>query len=1004
MMAPVVVSHGSRLVGRDAELQQLASWLGLEGSASDPSPATGPDAPPAAVLLAGDAGVGKTRLTRALGERAVSEGWRVDAGHCLDFADSALPYLPFSEILGRLERDLPDVVAEVVAAHPALARLQPGRRMRSTGSDDSTDLGRGDLLPAVHALLEAVAAERPYLVVVEDAHWADQSTRDLLSFLFTRATTGRIALLVSYRSDDLHRRHPLRRQLTTWARDAHRLPLEPLPPRDLRRLVRSLVRNLAGSGPRVSEAEIAAIVDRADGNAFFAEELVVAATGEGGAALPDDLADLLLVRLDLLDDDATQVVRAASVSGRRVSHALLAAASSLSADRLEQAVRHAVEMNVLEPRSDEAYVFRHALLAEAVYDDLLPGERVRLHGAYASAILDHRAPGSAAELARHARLGNDPATALRACVEAGGDAMRVGAPEEAAQHYQHAVELLGAPGTEDFDAEALADLVRRAADALIAAGHIERAIALVRDQLDQLPADATDAVRGQMITALATAIGMSDTAEDLVGMTREAVRLTATAPVVARVRALSFNARALVGYGDRDEARQVALEAYGLAEKHDLPRLASDALATLVGLDRHGPVEEVARSLEDVVARARKARAVNAELRALYFLGILHLERAEHDEAADAFARGVRRGAAAGTPWAPYAFDCRFQLARVAMERGDWGGVDDLTDMAGQSPPPLNEALLLTLRARLAAARGESDAQRIARSVRPWWSADGLVAIGGATAELTLAEHARDTAAALGVYDDVVRAATLTWREFFQARLRLAAITLGVLATAAQGDAGAGLGEEERAALSPRAAGLRRDGQRVLADVREADVPFGPEGLAWEARLEAEWLRWRWVTDVDPPAAAELAAAWRLAEERTEAAHDRTLLAQVRARLAGVLHATGDAEGAKEAALAARRTADVLGLAPLLTTLGAGSRPSAAGAPTGRTRAPAAALTSREREILGLVAQGRTNGEIARRLYISVKTVSVHVSNILGKLGASGRTEAAAIAHRDGLL
>lgn len=997
MMAPVVVSHGSRLVGRDAELQQLASWLGLGDED------TRHHGPPTAVLLAGDAGVGKTRLTRALGERAVAAGWRVDAGHCLDFADSALPYLPFSEILGRLERDLPDVVADVVTAHPALARLQPGRRMRSGGSDDATDLGRGDLLPALHALLEAVAAHQPYLVVVEDAHWADQATRDLLSFLFTRSTTGRIALLVSYRSDDLHRRHPLRRQLTTWARDVHRLPLDPLAPRELRRLVRGLPRR----GTTLTEAEIAAIVDRADGNAFFAEELVVAATGETGAALPEDLADLLLVRLDLLDDDATQVVRAASASGRRVSHALLAAASSLDADRLEQALRHAVEMNVLEPRSGEAYVFRHALLAEAVYDDLLPGERVRLHAAYAAAILDGRAPGSAAELARHARLGNDPATALRACVEAGGDAMRVGAPDEAAQHYQHAVELLGAPGTEDFDADALADLVRRASDALIAAGHIERAIALVRDQLDQLdqlPADATDAVRGQMITALATAIGMTDTTEDLVAMTREAVRLTAAAPVVVRVRALSFHARALVGYGDRDEARQVALEAYGLAEKHDLPRLASDALATLVGLDRHGPVEEVTRSLEDVVKRARTARAVSAELRALYFLGLLHLERAEHEQAADAFARGVRRGAASGQPWAPYAFDCRLLLARVAMERGDWGGVEDLTDMAGQSPPPLNEALLLTLRARLAAARGDADAARLARAVRPWWSADGLVAIGGATAELTLAEHERDAAAALTIYAEAVHAATLTWREFFQARLRLAALTLGVLGTAARGEAGAGLGEEERAALAPRAEGLRRDGLRVLADVREAGVPFGPEGLAWEAWLEAELLRWRWITDQEPPGASELAAAWRLAEERTVAANDRALLAQVRARLAAVLHATGEPEAAKEAAVAARRTAEMLGLEPLLASLGARPRSPATSPPAPRAGVPAPSLTPREREILGLVAQGRTNGEIARRLYISVKTVSVHVSNILGKLGASGRTEAAAIARRDGLL
>ena len=174
---------------------------------------------PHAVLLAGDAGVGKTRLLTELRDVALGEGWLVLAGHCLDLADGSLPYLPFSEILGRILAERPEVAASVTDRHPTLARLQPGRRLRATDDrDEDQSLDRGNIFAAVHDLLETVAEEGPLLVVVEDAHWADQSTRDMLSFLFSRPFAGPVRLVVSYRSDDLHRRHPLRPQVAEWAR------------------------------------------------------------------------------------------------------------------------------------------------------------------------------------------------------------------------------------------------------------------------------------------------------------------------------------------------------------------------------------------------------------------------------------------------------------------------------------------------------------------------------------------------------------------------------------------------------------------------------------------------------------------------------------------------------------------------------------------------------------------------------------------------------------------
>ncbi len=430
-MVPVAIQSSTTMVGRDAELSEIAASLGVRPL----RPAT----KLTDVLLSGDAGVGKTRLLRALRDLAVADGWQVFAGHCLDFGDSALPYLPFSEVVGRLVNELPDVVAEVAANHPALTRLQPVRRVMS--SSDSTDaeasaLDRADLFRAFQAALEAAATRAPVLLVIEDTHWADQSTRDMLSFLLSRIDSGGFAIVASYRSDDLHRRHPLRRQVAEWSRlrGVDRIALSPLADDAVRALVAALV---PGGLP---ESELADVIARAEGNAFFVEELTSAAA-EPGSAVPGDLADVLLVRLDRLADDARQVVRTASASGRRVTHDMLEATSDLTPDALDEGLRGAVEMNVLVPERG-GYAFRHALLGEAVYDDLLPGERARLHARYVLALQEITGRGSAAELARHARLAMDKTTALTASVRAGNEASEVGGPDEAAFHYQQALEIL----------------------------------------------------------------------------------------------------------------------------------------------------------------------------------------------------------------------------------------------------------------------------------------------------------------------------------------------------------------------------------------------------------------------------------------------------------------------------------------------------------------------------------------------------------------------------------
>ncbi len=977
------------LVGRDAELTEITSLLGVPSSSGE---FTG-ERPH--IVLSGDAGVGKTRLLMELRELALAEDWRVVVGHCLDFGDSALPYLPFSEVLGRLEAELPEIVAKVAHENPSLSRLRPGRRVLDTAdtgadrgeSEESVD--RADLFIAVHSLLDAAGALGPLLVVVEDCHWADQSTRDLLSFLFSRPFSGPVAVIASYRADDLHRRHPLRRQVAEWIRlhGVERLQLSPLLDDDVRALVTSMV----PSG--LSAAELETIVGRAEGNAFFVEELVGAAgMSEGCESLPDDLADVLLVRLDRLDADARQVTRVASVAGRNVSHELLAATSGLGARQLEEAVRQAVEMNVLVA-GEGRYAFRHALLGEAVYDDLLPGERVRLHAAYAAVLADGRAPGTAAELARHARLANDLDGALSAAIQAGDEAAAVGGPDEAAQHYQQALELLSDPARRKRYAGDVSKLAVATAAAVTNAGQPERAAKLLAEQLVQLPDDAPAGGRARLLAARADALFVLQTPREYaLSVSQQAVDQLPEGAGGLRAKVLAIHARLLADNGKYDEAQSVGLDALAIAERLDLHELVADIVTTLSGLKKAGPKEGLRNALADAVERAVATGAVHAEMRARFFMGRSYQDWAEYEDAERWFRGALKAAVDAGIPWAPYGFEARWQLAWVLYVNGDWDEVLELTDVTGEHAPPISGALLESVRLLVLTARGEPVADR-ARALRKFWESEGSVAIHSIVAELTDAARAEDPHAVLEVYRDVVEVLGKIWRTWFSARIRLAATTAGALAYRMPR-----LSAAERTNFLAEVEGLLEDGQTVLQKYADPSGHWGPEGRAWMKRLDAETLRARWLTGTEAPSQEVLVESWRETEQLFADFGHVHELAAVRVTLAGILRATGDQAGAREVADLARASAHRLGARPLLQEL------QAIGSAPGRAERRSDALTARETEILALVAEGRSNGEIAKQLFISVKTVSVHVSNILGKLDATGRTEAAAIARRRGLL
>ncbi len=526
----------------------------------------------------------------------------------------------------------------------------------------------------------------------------------------------------------------------------------------------------------------------------------------------------------------------------------------------------------------------------------------------------------------------------------------------------------------------------------MAAGRVPKAVKVLRARLAAMPSDASDVDRGQILTSLASALLLTDTTESPRETAAEAVELLRNGPPKLLARALFVHAETL---GNRrvEEARGAALEALEIAERNDLTSLAVEVQTTLAGLAPSGGADPGSgwRAAAD---RARHAGLIEPELRALYFLGRLHHDGGDLDGAVEVYREVIARSEVGGLTWSPYPAEARLLLAVALTHQGRLDEAWSLLDVTGQDPPMVYEWLFFAHQMLiLIGIRGDSHSKALER-LRDYWGSDGLTAVTAGSAELMRAAAAGDPVGALAVYDDVVAVVVPLWHEWFQARLRLATLVVGAFASAAAHQSAV-----EREASRAAVDRLMSDGARVIDFYARYEDSRGPEYRLWVARRSAEHLRWRWLAQVEPPSSDELVEAWRAAEAAALAYGSVPEIAQTRVRLSAVLRATGDAGGARAAGDQAREAAHAMRAQPLLAELTvAGSAPAPA------TATGPGVLTPREGEILALVAEGRTNGEIGKQLYISTKTVSVHVSNILGKLDAASRTEAAAIARRDGLL
>ncbi len=427
------------LVGREEELSTLEDAL-LAACRGDGS----------VVVLAGDAGMGKSRLCTELAARAERIGATVMEGSCSE-ADLALPYLPFLEAIGNhlstgrmaeLPQRLGVHVRELAKVFPQLAEDSPAP------NETETPDGRLRLFEAILALLGLASEERGLLLIVEDLHWADASTRELLDYLTRRLRNRRLLVLATYRGDEMHRKHPLLPTIQGWQRSrlAQMLELEPLPPEGIARMVSSIFDNTA-----VGEEFRDFMYARSEGNPFVLEEMLKAAIDRGDIyrkeadwqrkpiaelRMPETVRDSILLRVERLDAGQAEILRCAAILGRSFDYQTLIRLSEQDRMAVETALQTAVQQQLLEeePGSRGRYRFRHALTQEAIHEDLSAPTRERLHSAAAD-VLAERMETPRAEVAFHLRNANRWQEAIQVTMEAAAAAESALGYGEAAALY-----------------------------------------------------------------------------------------------------------------------------------------------------------------------------------------------------------------------------------------------------------------------------------------------------------------------------------------------------------------------------------------------------------------------------------------------------------------------------------------------------------------------------------------------------------------------------------------
>ena len=863
-------------------------------------------------------------------------------------------------------------------------------------SASAGDATQSRVFEALLALLQSLGEETPVVLVVEDLHWADSSTRSFIGFLASTVCNVRLLLVGTYRSDELHRRHPLRPLLAELASDQYTRLLD-LPRFTPEELAEQLEGILAG---RPDAELVERIYARSEGNALYAEEILAAGL-DGRGALPPTLRDALMLRVDRLSPKAQELLRWLACQPA-ADHALLAAVAGLETPELRDALREAVASHIVVTLPDESYAFRHALLREVVYDDLLPGERTELHAALARTLEERIETGEGgahitAQAAHHWVSAGDQARALAAAARAALAAERVHAFGEAQALFERALGLWErVDDPEQVTGLEEVELLRRAAYAADQAGDPTRQEALLRRAL-RLVDPAADPGRAAILhERLSQSLWSQHEQEASIEAMNEGLDLLPEGePSPERAKLLSQLAKRRMLQARLAEAEECAREAIAVARAvghREAEAIGLNALGTAMG--ERGETDAGVEHLRESLAIAREEDLPMEEGGAwINIADILNL--AGRTEEALAVARqGLEAGLT--SPWRTADW-LRLAISDAHFLLGDWDEAEAAIPASSRRHTGGTFLYWQTTRAQLALARGDLalaeeaiDALRVATasSTEPQF----LGPYGVLSSEL--ARRSGDIDAARAAVDEGIDRIEYCSDDV----ARISALTVAGLRV--EGDAGQlardRRDEEAQSVVRSRADALL-ERARLSAE----------SGLAVEAAqlatAEAEYAR---------ATGGECEALWVAATEGWEQLRRPFHASYTRWRQAEAQMAAGDREGATRAASEALEAARGLGSAWLVEEieslaararlqLGGDERPAAA--PADQPEDPFG-LTARERDVLALVAAGATNREIGERLHMAEKTASVHVSRILAKLNVRSRTEAAAVAHRQGLV